>query len=208
MPRGNYRSSLFASFIVLLSGCATPTGVTNTYSDDAYANSSFGNILVIGVAGNYNSRSQFERTLVSGLRSEGASASAYYTVVPGNDPISREAVLDVVKSGGFDAVLLTRIVDQQDQVEEEAGSTGARASTIGGRPVNFFRYDYEELNEPKTINLTTTVTLSSELFSAADEKLIWAIEVANSNAANNGVLINETTAAIVARMRRDGFVGR
>jgi len=199
---------MLTSIAVLLAGCATPTRVSSTFSDDDYEVSAFENILVIGVAGNYNSRAQFERTLASGIRAEGASASAYYTVVPGNDPISREAVLQAVSAGDFDAVLLTRIVNQEDNIEEESGSTGARASTIGGRPINFFRYDYEELNEPSTINLTTTVTLSSELFSAAEEKMIWAIEVSNSDASNTGTLIDETTASIVARLRGDGFVGR
>jgi hypothetical protein len=208
MPSGIIRSITLTSIAVLLAGCATTAKVVNTYSDEDHADSSFGNILVIGVAGNYNSRAQFERTLASGIRAEGASASAYYTVVPGNDPINREAVLQAVSSGGFDAVLLTRIVDQEDNIEEEGGSPVATASTIGGRPINFFRYDYEELNEPKSINLTTTVTLSSELFSAAEEKMIWAIEVSNSDASNAGTLIDETAASIVARLRGDGFIGR
>ena len=135
---------------------------------------SFNKILVIGVAGNYNSRAQFERAVASRIRAAGATASAFYSVVPGNDPISREVVLAAVRSGDFDAVLLTRIVGQQENVKVESGTTETKASTVGGRPINFFRYDYEELNEPKSISITTTVTLSSELFSAADEAECFA----------------------------------
>jgi len=208
MPSGTFRAAMLTSFFVMLAGCAASTRVANTYSDDAYADTSFKNFLVIGVAGNYNSRAQFERTVVSGLRSEGASASAYYTVVPGNEPISREAVLEAVKSGNFDAVLVTRVVDQQTNIDVESGSTDTKASTVGGRPINFFRYDYEELNEPENISFTTTVVLSSELFSSADEKMIWSIEVSNMDTPNAGVLIDDTAASIVSRLAKDRMIAR
>ena len=207
MPTGTSRAAMLAALFVLLTACAASTRVTNTYTDSTHATSSFRNFLVIGVAGNYNSRAQFERTVASGLRAEGASASAYYSVVQGNDPISREAVLAAVQSGGFDAVLLTRVVGQQTNIEVEEGSTETKASTVGGRPINFFRYDYEELNEPKSINFTTAVVLSSELFSASDEKMIWSIEVSHTDAGNAGELIDQVAASIVARLRRDDQIG-
>jgi len=169
---------------------------------------SFRNILVIGVAGDYNSRAQFERTVASGLRAEGASASTYYSVVQGNDPISRDAVLAAVRSGGFDAVLVTRVVDQQTNIDVEQGSSDTKASTVGGRPINFFRYDYEELNEQKNISFKTAVVLLSEFFSASDEKMIWSIEVSNKDAGNAGELIDQVAASIVGRLAKDRLIGR
>ncbi len=207
MPTGPFRAIMLASMSILLAACAASTRVAKTYSDDAYANSSFSNFLVIGVAGNYSSRAQFERTVVSGLRAEGASASAYYSVVQGNEPISRDAVLGAVQSGSFDAVLVTRVIDQQTDVEVKSGSAGAKATTKGGRPINFFRYNYEELNEPQSINFNTTVVLETELFSSADEKMIWAIQLSSTDAAGVGVLIDNTATSIVSRLRRDGLIG-
>ena len=198
---------MLVSLSILLTVCAASTRVAKTYSDDAYANSSFSNFLVIGVAGNYNSRAQFERTVVSGLRAEGASASPYYSIVQGNEPISRDAVLGAVQSGSFDAVLVTRVLGQQTDVDVQSGSAGTKASTIGGRPINFFRYNYEELNEPQSINFNTTVVLETELFSSADEKMIWAIQLSSTDAAGVGVLIDNTATSIVSRLRRDGLIG-
>ncbi len=208
MPTGVFRTIMLASFSILLAACAASTRVAKTYSDEAYAKSSFSNFLVIGVAGNYNSRAQFERTVVSGLRAEGASASPFYSIVPGNEPISRDAVLGAVRSGSFDAVLVTRVLDQQTDVHVKSGSAGAKASTIGGSPVNFFRYNYEELNEPQSISLNTTVVLATELFSSADEKMIWAIESSSTDDEVIGVLIDNVAASIVGRLRRDGFIDR
>ena len=208
MPTGPFRAIMLASLSILLAACAASTRVAKTYSDDAYANSSFSNFLVIGVAGNYNSRAQFERTVVSGLRAEGTSASPYYSIVQGNEPISRDAVLAAVQSGSFDAVLVTRVLGQQTDVDVQSGSAETKASTIGGSPINFFRYDYEELNEPVRISFNTTVVLGTELFSSSDEKMIWAIESSSTNAASVGVLIDDTATSIVSRLRRDGLISR
>ena len=208
MPTGPFRAIMLALLSILLAACAASIRVAKTYSDEAYANSSFSNFLVIGVAGNYNSRAQFERTVVSGLRAEGTSASPYYSIVQGNEPISRDAVLAAVQSGSFDAVLVTRVLGQQTDVDVQSGSAETKASTIGGSPINFFRYDYEELNEPVRISFNTTVVLGTELFSSSDEKMIWAIESSSTNAASVGVLIDDTATSIVSRLRRDGLISR
>ena len=90
MPRGIYRYFLIAVSAFMVWACAATSNTQRTHFDENFANASFGRFLVIGVAGSYNNRAQFERTLASRLRSIGAAASAYYTVVPGNEPISRE----------------------------------------------------------------------------------------------------------------------
>ena len=100
-------------------------------SDPEYRDATFENYLVIGVAGDYDARAQFERSVVSRLRNRGASASAYYSLVPGNDTLNRDAVLAVVRDNNLDAVLLTRVLNQEAEVSTQRGSTAARADTIG-----------------------------------------------------------------------------
>ena len=86
------------------------------------------------------------------------------------------------------------------------GSSTASASAIGGRPINLFRYDYEELNEPGNIDINMNVTLSTELFSAADEKMIWAIEFSDSSAENIGEIIDSAVDTIVTSLSRDRLI--
>lgn len=207
MPNGATRLILFA-ILTTLGACASGPSAKQTYFDDEFADVTYGNFLVIGVAGTYNSRAQFERKVASTLRSEGVSATPYHTVAAGNEPISREAVLAVVKANGYDAVLVTRVLAQDADISMEGGSASTKASTVGGGPINFFRYNYEELNEPGSLNIAMTVTLASELFSAAEEKMIWSIETSNSDASNVGVLIDATAERIVAKLASDGLVSR
>lgn len=203
-----FRVILFVPMTILLAACASSTSITTTYSDDAYANSSFNNFLVIVVAGDYNSRAQFERTVVSGLRNQGASAEAYYSVVGGNKPINNEAVLGAVKSGNFDAMLVTRVIEQQMNVDVDSGPAGGKSTNIGGNPLDFFRYEYEELNEPDKISFNATVVLRTELFATQDEKMIWGIETSSTDEAIGGMLIEKIAAAIVDQLAQNEFIGK
>lgn len=205
MPRGIFNCFL-VTLLLVLGACTTAPTAKQTYFDDDFGEVAFKNFLVIGVAGSYNSRAEFERKVASALRVQGASASPYHTVVPGNDSLNRQAVLDAVNANAFDAVLVTRIVSQAADVSVEDTTTSTTASTIGGNAVNLFRYDYEELSEPGRLNLELTVILASELFSAAEEKMIWAIETSYSNAPNVGALIDVTAEKIVGELGGDGLV--
>lgn len=207
MPVARFKAFLPVSMLFILGACTTAPTTESQYSDSDYAGTSFANYLVIGVAGSYNNRAQFERELVSGIRASGASATAYYNLA-GNAPISRDGVIDAVQQNRFDAVVVTRVKSREGQVDVQQGSTGAKATTIGGRPVNFFRYDYEELNEPDSLNLSMSVTLTTELFAAADERMIQSFDTSPDESANVGALINSTTDAIVRKLVSDGRVRR
>ncbi len=89
---------------------------------------SFRNFLVVGISDNYDNRAHYERTVVSLLRSRGASATAYYQAIGGNKPINREAVRDVLEGSSYDAVLVTRVLDQSSELEVKSGSVTAKVT--------------------------------------------------------------------------------
>ena len=94
--------------MVAVSGCASS-------GDTAAGPSRFSNFLVIGVAGNYDSRAQFERVVVSGLRAEGVAARPYHLVAGDNN---------------FSASQVTQFLAFAIDVEPEIGPAVATA-TIG-----------------------------------------------------------------------------
>ena len=89
----------FGSSHSLLSAGSGSSSVTSANDVDEQ----FGNVLVIAVAGDYNIRSHFERVIVSQIRQTGASASAWYSVIGGNKPVTKEDVIAAIDDGGFDA---------------------------------------------------------------------------------------------------------
>ncbi len=184
-----YRTAAVIATLALgLSACAESTRVAKTFHDGSYDGTFFSNFLVIAVAGSSNSRTLFERTLVSRLGDLDTSATAYYAVMGRNQPIVRDILSIAVRSRGFDAVLLTRPVNRELPV------------------VDLFRFNYVELNQLDSINVSSAVELMSELYAVSDEKRIWAIRSTSADTDSIEELIDIHAMKIVSQLRKDRLI--
>ena len=188
---------------------STSIKTATTFEEPGYEDASFSNVLVIGVAGSYDTRARFEREMANALNSSGVSGTAYYSVIGRNKDITRSDVTDAVRARGFDSVILTRVTSSQSEVTEKRGASTAQAARKDAdNLVNLFRYDYEVLNNPSTINVASTVVLLTEVFSAAEEKRVFAMETTVSDKENISFLVDEAVSNIVSHMQKNGTVGR
>jgi len=105
--------------------------------------------------------------------------------------------------------LLTRVMSQATDVSVQDGSSETKVSRKeAGRAVDLFRYDYEELTEPRDLIISSSVVLSVEMFDAADETRMWAIESTISDMENVGQLIESAADTIVGQLKKDKLIGR
>ena len=196
---------LLIAVSAVVTGCAA---TSTTSAGPNLANASYSNFLVIGVAGDYNNRAYFERSVVSGIRAKGSSARAFHVVTPGNKPVTREAVRDAIESGGFDAVLVSRAIDTDTDLDVKSAATGTKVTRKDGGVLNLFRYDYEELDEPMSLELKTKVNIATELYSAASEQKVWSIDSVSSATENIGQMIEDAAENVVKRLDRDDLISR
>ena len=185
----------------LLSGCAASGGARDS-------SARFGNFLVVGVAGSFDARAQFERAVVSGLRAEGVEAQPYYLVAGGNTPLSRAEVLRGIDEFGFDAVIVTYPLDTESDIELRSAVTGTKVSRKQDGFLSLFRYDYEELNDPLDLTIDTQVTFRTELYDAATQEMVWSSIKEGPKAENIAVLIDETGKSVVTQLKRAGKIVR
>lgn len=197
-------SGLIAALLLATACAAGGASVKRTLDESGGA--SFERILVIAVAAGYEGRAMFERDVASRIRAAGGEAEAYYRLVGKNPPIDRDRVVAEVEKGGFDAVLFTRVKNQEMSAAEKQGTVDAMATTKGGNLFNLFRYDYEEFDEPTSIDLTRSVVLTTELYSTADRRKVWAIETTSKGKNNVGELVDSVVDAVVGRLDRDGLI--
>ena len=203
------KSALIMTVVMLLTACSsTSTQVKNILNDPDYRKTRFNNVLVIAVADNYNSRAQFERSVVSGIRQAGAQATAYYTVVGHNPPVSSSDIMNAVRARNFDAVLFTRVKGATEDIKVKDATPNAQATVIGGNLFDLFRYDYAEYNEPANMSLSTAVELISQLYATEDKKNVWAIQITASDSESKEQIVESAAAAIVKHLNRDKFIGR
>lgn len=193
--------------LAIAAGCASPAKTTRTLQDPAYADAAFNNFLVIAVGENYDARAQFERQLVSAIRQNGGAATAYYTIAGNKPQLLREDIDKAIADGGFDAVLVTRVKGQQSTVDVISGAPETKTTRRSGTAFDLFRYDYEELNDPDTVEVSTSVVVVCELYAARDEKKIWAIESTASSTDGTGVLIDKEVETIIKHLKQDRLIG-
>jgi hypothetical protein len=189
----------FVFFLVLFvtAGCATS-------ADSGSGKESFRNLLVIGVAGNWNSRAQFERVVVSGLRAEGVDAQSYNLVAGGDKLPTRDDVLAAIDERGFDAIVVTRVLGTESDVDTPGAVAGAKVTRKDSGFMKLFRYDYEELDEPLQLTVNTRVDFVTELYSAASRELVWSSETKAPQSDNVAALIDESAKLVVRQLRRSG----
>ena len=191
----------------LVSGCAA-TSSSSTSPEPDPSKERFANFLVIGVAGDYDSRAQFERMVVSELKAEGVTGRAYHIVAGGNKAPTREAVLAAIEENDFDAVVVTRTLDTESDVQVKSTVTGAKVTRKDEGFGKLFRYDYEEFDEPLSLTIDMKLTFGTELYSAASQSLVWSSETTGPKAENVGILIDETAESVVRQLKRAGKIAR
>lgn len=197
---------LFAS-CMLLGACTTPSASVST-ATTASGEARFSKLLVIGVAESLDSRAQFERSLASELRASGVDAKSMLVVAGGSRPIERQAIEDIVQSGGYDAVLISRPLASGTGMSKHSGAATTKTVRREGSALDLFRYDYEELNEPTTWNVDVSATLLTELYSASSSDKVWTAETRIESKETLEQLVSEASKAIVRQLQKDRLLGR
>ena len=145
--------------------------------------------------------------MVAELKSKGVSATAYHLIVKGSRPLIRDDVIDVVKTHGYDAVLVARVKSRKVDADITTGPAEMKVTKKQSGHLTFIRYDYEELNDLRKINLTASVVLATEVHSATSEEMIWAIEFNSSGSTENNIeqLIDNATGTIIESLVKTGW---
>jgi len=109
----------FAACLGLLSACATTgTLVDQVWRDSVRGEAVLGKTLVVAVFTDADVAIPLENEWVRQLRDSGVDASAANTSLRGVYPPDEQRVVELVKTGGFDTLLVSRLVAVK-QVERE-----------------------------------------------------------------------------------------
>lgn len=196
-------AALLPVLTLLLSACASAPPVATatvirTLHDASASEAAFSNVVVIGVAGDYATRSSFEDSLGQALGSEKAMATPWYAVVGRRPSLTRDGLQTAIRARIFDAVILTR----QKGQESRGDATGRPV----GRAFQLFEYDYPELNIPAPIEQAQTIEFVTEVWRTSDQRKIWSVETLSFDKTSAQALIDEQTATIAQLLLGDGVV--
>ena len=194
----------------LVSACAGSTQMTATWHDEAYKRRSFDRILVVGVTDDQFRRRGFESAVVDALAGKRTEAVSSIEIMDADTALSDASVDAAGDQIQADAVLITRLTNTTVKAKQIDSRVDVQAQAKGGNIVDFFRYDYKDVEDPGYLQAKISFVLSSNLYETAGGTLVYSIETVTSdkNTDYNTVvfdIIENTSVKIGQRLRRDGL---
>jgi hypothetical protein len=197
----------FGACLAVLHGCASSGRVVKTYEDPNFSGGPFKNVLVVGVHRDGNARRRFESTVASAIREGGTAAAPSLNFMRLADQISRDTLAPIVQREGFDAVLVTRLIDSALRVENRQGRTTVEAQRRDDVFLaDFFRYDYVEYQDPMVSTTVRSVVLATDVYAVTNEAKIWSVESTVLDKASVFEAVVDTSRALANALSRDSLI--
>jgi len=187
-----------------IAACAT-TEVTAFWRDAAY-NTQPKKVLVISLFKDQTVRRLTEDEFKAHLKFSGVDAATGYEVFPGSELPTREKVVEQVKAGGYDTVLLTRLIDTRtEQRNIPAGPTYA-APHYGMSYGGYYGQGYSTVYAPTYQVNDKFATVESNLYDASTEKLVWTATSDTWLADANQKLVKDFVTIMMESLRKQKLV--
>lgn len=201
------RIALLFALAASLAGCSQSTKLTNTWRAPDFQGGSFRKTLVIAVFERTGAREVVEGQFVEQIKDEGAEAAASHAFLS-DEELSREAVVHKVREGGFDSVVLARLIDQA-AFEKTYAPTAPSLDVDAARQQTWY-HDYVASSAPResgsyTVASRRDVRVETRVFDAKTEKLVWSGVSETKVDGEDPAQVADAVSAILSRLRKENL---
>ncbi len=207
------RTPLLFGIAVALGACATGPQITRTQEVSESADTPYQKILVITLLSSFDSRRYLEDEVVLQLSKLGTDAVASTSMMNTRTPVTRETFLAMVEEIDADAVLVTRLVSLESKGTMKDMNPQATRNFRPTYYYNVWSVELEEYVEPQAAEFKHSLVLATQLYSALNREVVWAIEskskiVQGFDQVNNYSIIVDEANAIATYLSRDGLIAQ
>ncbi len=190
--------------LLFCAGCGgSGTQFSATWTSPDYAQmQDVDEVLVVAVTATEVRRRIFEDSLVSKLQAEGISAYPSNQFHESVDQMDEEEVEALIKERGIEAVIVTRLLNLEREEVVVPPSTTVSSYPSYGRPYydswyGYYSHGYGVTHDPGYTYEKVTVSLETNLYDAANGKLIWSGQSDTFNPDSTQDVFGPTTDIIV-----------
>jgi hypothetical protein len=203
-------SKLFIALIALsaLAACSkNKTSIPLSWRNPAYKDAGFEKLFVIGVGRDEGARRLFEDTFAKTLANQGTSAQASGGLLPQSEQLTEEQVRGAIEGGGFDGVLVTRVLSVDRDEEYVPPSTHTVPTTYHGYGYyGYYGSSYTVVHQPGYYKTNTTFRLETNLYSVASGGLVWSGQSDTLNPESLTDVIDSMTAAVAKKLKEEKLI--
>ncbi len=200
------------ALLLLTAGCSNnPTQVAITQHSELSDPPRVGRMFILGLSDDYGVRARFERIAADALRRRGITAWPSSNFMSADITPSRDSVAAALQDVSADGVMVTRLVSIAVDVTEIEERTIVKSNRPAldrplDRPLDLFSYEYTEYNEPGYLEVTGTVSLSTDLYSASSGRLLYTFDTVTTDTESEFELMDAATEALAESMAREGLL--
>jgi hypothetical protein len=191
---------------VFLTGCATSsTQLTNSWKDPAAPGTQFKKVLTVCACKDDGMRRTVEDRLAAAIKGSEPS----YSVLSDQQLGSREGTKAALKEGGFDGVVMLRLVSVDKTQTYVPGSAysvpvGYR-SMYGGWGYGGYAA-YGTVYDPGYVRNDKLVNFDTNVYRVADEKLLWASRSQTDNPSSVNQMVDDIIAETTKEMKKQKVI--
>lgn len=205
MRRGVLRD-LGLGLALLVVGCATRTTLSDVWTADTVPGAPLERVLVIGISDSDLGRRSFEDGFVASLARRGVEATPSYELIPDRQQVSRDVVRDAIRGRGFDGVLVTRLLEVDEESRYVPPQTYVTPSYYGRGLYGYMGHGWDVVHQPGYAITTTIVRLETHLYDARSAELVWAAHSDTFEPRSKSDAVESVTAVLAERLAADGMI--
>jgi hypothetical protein len=191
---------------VLLTGCATnSTQLVNSWKDPAATGTRFKKVLTVCACKDDGTRRTVEDRLAAAIKGSEPS----YSVLSDEQLGSRELTKKALTDGGFDGVVMLRLVSVDKTQTYVPGQAyvvpvGYR-SMYGGWGYGGYAA-YGTVYDPGYVKQDQLVNFDTNIYRVADEKLLWASRSQTDNPSSVNQMVDDIIVATTKEMKQQKVI--
>ncbi|HEV8202227.1 MAG TPA: hypothetical protein VGS03_19630 [Candidatus Polarisedimenticolia bacterium] len=182
MPRSILRRTLVLAALaspLALGSCSESMKLVRSQVDPAFVPGSVKSVFVVGVSTNPIMRKEYENTFVTALQSKDLKVIPGSELIPDISQVDKDAVTAELRKMGVTHVMVTRVVDRKQVEQYHPPSYTTVGVGYGGYPGyyggwgSYMSVGYTTMSSPGYTTLHTVVSVESNLYDLATEKMVW-----------------------------------
>jgi hypothetical protein len=130
--------------------------------------------MVIGMHESAMIRRMFEDRISLSFQEGGVQAVPSLEMIPPEKAIDKDAVKAVIEGSDFDAVLITRLIGKETELELVRGGTYVVPRGYYSHMYGYYTSAYDVVHQPNYLVENTVLRLETNIYDVASEELLWS----------------------------------
>ena len=193
--------------ILLLISCASidTSSNTSTWKDPNFS-TTISKVLIIGIHSDQEERGLYEDTLVKLLKTTGVQSVSSISIFPRDKALSQDMISSIIKSDGFDSVLVTRVINEASDSRNALTRRNFPVRAYRRNLYDFYNRSYPIVHSPNYYQSNTTLSLETNLYSAINSSLVWSNQSGTFNQAYIKDVSDDISKSVISSLARDHLI--